>query len=136
MEFDWEDYHSLACELVLDDSPAKKRTSINRSYYSAYCIARDFLISNKAYLNNENKQTINSPESKAHSEVRKTFRDLHNVHGRGDKKIGRKIFKTLNRLRDKRNLADYQKEFSNLENEANKCIIDSRNVIDNLDNFL
>ncbi|MDR2624039.1 MAG: hypothetical protein LBC39_05655 [Methanobrevibacter sp.] len=47
MNFCWRGYHDLACELADNDSSAKKRTSINRSYYSAYCVARDFLIENK-----------------------------------------------------------------------------------------
>ncbi|KZX16156.1 hypothetical protein MBCUT_10220 [Methanobrevibacter cuticularis] len=115
MNFDWVDYYTLACELALDDSPAKKRTSINRSYYSAYCIARDFLIEKKAYLDKENKTKINSKKSEAHYEVRRVYKELYSKHKRGNKKIGRNIFKKLNRLRDKRNDADYELKFSNLD---------------------
>ncbi|WP_409200928.1 hypothetical protein [Methanobrevibacter sp. DSM 116169] len=136
MAFDWKDYHILADELESSNCDAKKRTSINRSYYSAYCVARDLLIDNGAYVDANNKEIINSATSKAHSEVKNTYKDLSFHCKRGDKNLGLQIFKRLNRLRDKRNMVDYQKSFSNLQFEANKCLIDSKFVLDNVENFL
>ncbi|MDR3223675.1 MAG: hypothetical protein LBT66_08115 [Methanobrevibacter sp.] len=141
MNFCWEDYHDLACELANEHCPAKKRTSINRSYYSAYCVARDFLIDNQTYLNKKNKEIINSKSSKAHNEVNRVFHELYQVHKKGNKKIGYEIYLRLNRLRNKRNIVDYELDESdlnmpNLKSEAEKCILDSKYVLNNLDKFL
>jgi hypothetical protein len=136
MSFNWKEFHSLAMELESSDWSAKKRTSINRSYYSAYCIARDFLIENQAYIDRYNKEIINSSKSKAHEEVKKTYGELYFYHRRGDKNTGKEISKSLDRLRKKRNVADYEKNFPNLEFEAKRCLIYSKYILDNVDKFL
>jgi len=55
MSLDWRDYYTLACDLASNNSPANKRISINRSYYSVFFSLKN-LIENKAYLDRNNKK--------------------------------------------------------------------------------
>lgn len=43
MNFDWEEYFNLAKELAGTTEEAKLRSAVSRAYYSAFCLARNYL---------------------------------------------------------------------------------------------
>ena len=43
MKFDWEEYFNLAQELAGTNEEAKLRSAVSRAYYSAFCLARNYL---------------------------------------------------------------------------------------------
>ena len=43
MSFDWSTYLEVAQELASGGTEAKRRSSISRAYYSAFCTAREWL---------------------------------------------------------------------------------------------
>ena len=43
MKFDWEEYFNLAKELAGTTEEAKLRSAVSRAYYSAFCLARNYL---------------------------------------------------------------------------------------------
>ena len=50
MSFDWAEYYVLAKRLRQEDSEAARRTAISRAYYSVFCQARDYLLSEGVIL--------------------------------------------------------------------------------------
>ena len=98
MTFDWSEYLKLAQELAGDaaNSPneeAKLRSSVSRAYYAAFCKARN-------HLRDIDGNQI-PPKVNVHTYVRNQFK---NSSDKSRKKIGN----DLNRLRLRRNKADYE----------------------------
>lgn len=96
MSFDWSQYLRLAEELALQGTAgssqeAKWRSSVSRSYYAAFCIARNHL---------RDVDGIDIPPKDTHKFVQDTFKNS------GDMKR-REIGTCLDRLRVKRNNTDY-----------------------------
>ena len=100
MNFDWIEYLNLAKELrgnhITSNQEAKMRSIISRAYYAVFCKSKEYLSKNK---------NIPIPESKeSHEIVRKTFEML-------SKKEEKHIATILQRLRQRRNMADYSLSF-------------------------
>jgi uncharacterized protein (UPF0332 family) len=99
MPFDWNLYIELAKEL-LDGQRGKDpfqeahlRTSISRSYYGIYCIARNYL----------KDKDIQIPDKDPHKSVREIYSASSNW-------IEIRIGESLGRLLRRRNIADYESD--------------------------
>ncbi|MHC1594076.1 MAG: hypothetical protein ACXQT2_02070, partial [Methanotrichaceae archaeon] len=114
IDFEWIQYLNLAKELARSDNDeAKLRSSISRAYYAAFCNAKNYL---------EDVDHQNVPKDQAHSFVINYFKG----YDEGRKKKSnrrRKIGFDLERMRNKRVMADYQRDATNnltvLSSEAN-----------------
>ncbi len=108
MNFDWSDYLDFAQTLVASKATypsqeAALRTAISRAYYSAFCKSRNYL---RDIDNIQNSRT-----AEIHKLVQET---LKNSENKNRKKIGT----NLERLRRIRNKADYEDNFSDLQQQA------------------
>lgn len=122
MSFDWSEYLELAQELAGEGaSPtseeAKLRSSVSRAYYAAFCKARN-------HLRDIERQTI-PKGGKVHAYVRNQFKDSTD---RPRKKIGN----DLDRLRLRRNKADYDDYVSGLSQMAVASLKSTQDVISTL----
>ncbi len=99
MLFDWNTYKDLAEDLRNRDDEASKRSAISRLYYSVYWKARNL-------LENEDSNFFVSAEN-SHAVVWRKFNNQG--HSR------RTIFNNGQRLKDYRQLADYESEIENIE---------------------
>jgi len=102
MSFNWGDYLALADTLARQSgSPgpeeAALRSAISRSYYAAFCSARNAA--------ETRKEITPSKTGKDHELVIRHFEKSHDLHRR-------KIGMNLRRLRDNRNHADYDNTLS------------------------
>lgn len=116
MSFDWRDYLKLSEELVKRTEESCWRSSISRSYFGVWCIARN----KKGYKNYKTRGKEN----------------IHwiviNAYKRAQNKSLRKVGWSLDELRKARNDADYNEdEFIN-ENFAERMLILAEQVLTNL----
>jgi len=96
MSFDWGLYIQLADELINQQrtqtlQEAYLRSSISRSYYGVFCIARNFLISKRVII----------PRVDTHKFVREQYL---NSPDKTKKKIGKDLYNLLRERKD----ADYE----------------------------
>ena len=115
MSFYWKDYLDLAHKLINDSQSdtleeAYLRSSVSRSYYSIFCLARNFLENNKG-------KTFGKYD--IHKEVRNEFINSADI---SEQMVGQILFD----LRTDRNDADYDDSYSitfqsadNIHNLAN-----------------
>ena len=124
MTFDWSEYLELAQELAGDaaSSPnkdAKLRSAISRAYYAAFCKARNHLRD----IDRDQKLLANPPKVKnVHKYVRNQF---EHSSDRSRKKIGT----DLNRLRLRRNDADYKDVVSGLSQLSTVSLKTTHDII-------
>ncbi len=95
MSFDWSEYVELAEKLIEQDKDKKiesayYRSSVSRSYYGAYCLARDLLINKGFYIS----------RTDAHKTVREAFQQ-------DSRSVTKKVGEDLKRLWGERKNADY-----------------------------
>lgn len=119
MTFDWSEYLKLAQELAGDgagspNEEAKLRSSVSRAYYAAFCKARNHLRDIDGY---QISQHVN-----VHKHVRDQFKDSSN-------KARKKIGTDLDRLRKRRNKADYDDFVNKLPQLTIMSLELSRNII-------
>ena len=124
IDFEWTQYLNLAKKLAQgDNDEAKLRSSISRAYYAAFCNAKN-------YLEDVDHQSV--PKDQAHSFVINYFKGYdEGLKKKSDRR--RKIGFDLERMRNKRVMADYQREATNnltmLSYEANDVLTRSERVI-------
>lgn len=109
MSFDWSHYLELAKELYTGSSgspieEAKLRSTISRAYYAVFCAARNYLLLHRPSVHIP-------PTGDAHKIVKDTFESDPDL-------VRRSIGITLNRLKARRGLADYQDTITNLSSLA------------------
>jgi uncharacterized protein (UPF0332 family) len=123
MNFDWQEYLTLAQELMLNPSPlssgeeARARAAISRAYYAAFIEARNHLHLKEA--------TPVPRRENPHWFVIEQFKNSSD-------KIRRDIGANLERLRLDRNSADYQNQFFAAIFAASTALIIASNVINDL----
>ncbi|MBQ9161012.1 MAG: hypothetical protein IJ122_06800 [Methanobrevibacter sp.] len=129
--FDWYDYYRLADSYSNENDPAKLRTGIGRFYYSSFLESRDFILENKTFLNEYNKNIMQSTSGRVHKETRNTF----NNHPRlNTTNTGVKIAQRLNVLRKYRNMADYDSTNpKHLKHVYDRCKSKSKRIFELLD---
>lgn len=109
MSFDWTHYLSLAQELAGRNLPlspgqeAKDRAAISRAYYAAFCRSRNHL--------RDFDGAVFSKGAKVHAEVKREFANSPD-------NMRRSIARNLDRLRKKRNEADYDDKMPNLSKDT------------------
>jgi len=131
MPFNWNDFISLATYLkdnctILNsdqciDEEATFRTIINRSYYAAFNVAKQFAL--------KEFKTI-SRSGGEHESLIKTFRLFKNENPEY-----KNIATKLGRIKDQRVSADYHSEFQNraVGNAAEMSLSLSQNIITTID---
>jgi uncharacterized protein (UPF0332 family) len=121
MKFDWEEYFNLAKELAGTTEEAKLRSAVSRAYYSAFCLARNYLrdIEQDPTLSRNKTYDIN-----VHKYVADEF-----IHHKSKSKTMREIGNDLNRLRPRRNNADYEDTMFNLPTQATTALKLADNII-------
>ncbi|MEC4686542.1 MAG: HEPN domain-containing protein [Nitrospirota bacterium] len=95
MSFDWSEYVELAEKLIEQEKDEKiesayYRSSVSRSYYGTYCLARDLLLS----------KGFNIPRTNTHMAVREAFQQ-------GSNRVIKQVGEGLGRLWSERKNADY-----------------------------
>ena len=113
MSFDWNSYKDLAKELRKRDEEAAKRSAISRLYYAVYWQARNLLEKEDAnfYVSAEN----------SHATVWRKFNNQG--HSR------RTIFNNGQRLKEYRQMADYESEINKLEDTVEASFILAEKII-------
>src|SRR4028119_2002178 len=111
MKFDWSEYFYLARELAETSEEAKLRSAVSRAYYSAFCLARNYLrdIEQDPTLSRNKTYDIN-----VHKHVADEFIH-HKSNHKSKSKTMREIGNDLKRLRNMRNKADYEDPMFNLK---------------------
>jgi hypothetical protein len=105
MSFVWPEYLDLARELAQQGSggalaEARLRAAISRSYYAAFCQARN-------HLRSRQPQLVFPTDAEIHRFVREQFQ-------RSIEPMSKAVAANLDRLRAWRNLADYEDTVPNL----------------------
>lgn len=128
--FNWYCFYEVGCELLEKEGEKYWRSAIGRFYYAAFCEARDFLISNNIFYNEDLKDDLTSGKSVVHGATRDIFKYAPevNFHNEG-KNISNKLFE----LRDYRNFADYDDQQRNFNFYANRAKADVDVVFRNLE---
>ncbi len=121
MKFDWSEYFNLAKELAETSEEAELRSAVSRAYYSAFCLARNYLrdIEQDPTLSRNKTYDIN-----VHKYVADEF-----IHHKSKSKTMIEIGNDLNRLRPRRNKADYEDTIFNLQKEARTALMLAQNII-------
>ena len=121
MKFDWSEYFNLAKELAETSKEAELRSAVSRAYYSAFCLARNYLrdIQLDPRLSWHKTYDIN-----AHQYVAEEF-----IYHQSKSQIMIEIGKDLSRLRKMRNKADYEDTMFNLKREARTALMLAQNII-------
>ena len=123
MSFDWLEYLDLARELAgsttgLSSQEARLRSAISRSYYAAFCKARNHL------RDKEGVDTIPNG-GQVHSYVRNQFT-------RSPDRVRKRAGTNLNRLRIDRNKADYDDIVTGLPATTKRVLKQSERIISTL----
>lgn len=119
MSFDWNTYKDLAQELRLRDDEASKRSAISRLYYSVYWKAR--------ILIEKENPNFNVPLDNSHTAVWRKFLE---------KGITRKtVFNNGQRLKEYRQMADYESEIEKLEDTVEASFILAEQIIKTLNSL-
>lgn len=121
MTFNWLEYLNLAKDIVnvqpISSIPEeKRRTSVSRAFYAAYCLARNFLRDIEGHDKNRLKQ-----------------QDYVIDQFQSDDPDRNDVYTELDRLRDNRRRADYEDEFSSIDKKVTEALYYSEFIIDRLD---
>ena len=127
MKFDWSEYFNLAKELGETSKEAELRSAVSRAYYSAFCLARNYLRDIQQYPRLWRNKTY---EINAHQYVAEKF-----IYNQSKSQIMIEIGKDLSRLRKMRNKADYEDTMFNLKREARTALMLAQNIILALSNL-
>ncbi len=121
MKFDWSEYFYLAKELAETSEEAELRSAVSRAYYSAFCLARNYLrdIQLDSRLSWHKTYDIN-----AHQYVAEKF-----IYNQSKSQTMIEIGQNLNRLRKMRNKADYEDTIFYLKKEARTALMLAQNIM-------
>ena len=127
MKLDWSEYFNLAKELAETSEEAELRSAVSRAYYSAFCLARNYLrdIQLDPRLSWHKTYDIN-----AHKYVAEKF-----IYNQSKSQTMIEIGQNLNRLRKMRNKAEYEDTIFYLQKEARTALMLAQNIILALSNL-
>jgi uncharacterized protein (UPF0332 family) len=121
MSFDWSDFLTLADALSTTDwdgnREASLRTAISRAYYAAFGEAR---------LRLRSVRLATRRSAAEHGEIATFYATRYGEQGA-------EVAAVLGRLRNRRNAADYDDDFAEVEYICNLSIEDARNLLALLD---
>ncbi|MDO5841707.1 MAG: hypothetical protein Q4Q24_00365 [Methanobrevibacter ruminantium] len=131
--FDWHKFHVVGCRLYESGSEENLRTAINRFYYGSFCQARDYLIHNNIFYDEDLKNDLCSGKGVVHEATRLIFlKEKRLINHRQ----GKKIHDWLVDLRDYRNRVDYNSSTDfNLEFMTRQSKIYSEKIFNTLENL-
>ena len=119
MAFDWSQYLVLAEELAEQPgNEAALRSAVSRAYYAAFCLAREHLLHTTELFGSRSRRPRLS-----HRTVWLTYQ----------RDVDRRIGMDGNRLRELRNLVDYEDVVPNLDNAVRSALSTSRRILASLD---
>lgn len=119
MVFDWSQYLVLAEALATQpDNEAALRSAVSRAYYAAFCSAREYLLNTNMLFGRRPRRPRLS-----HRAVWHTYQ----------RDVDRRIGMDGNRLRELRNLVDYEDVVPDLENAVRSALSTSRRILASLD---
>src|SRR6266566_5704152 len=100
--FDWSEYHRLARELLTHTGESYLRTAVSRAYYYVFHLARQRLVEN---------QFVILEKLDSHKQV------WEKDNGSPDFNC-RKLAEIAKRLKEKREAADYETHFAQIQKDA------------------
>jgi hypothetical protein len=100
--FDWAEYQRLAEELLKEGAERHLRTAISRAYYAVFHLGRGRIDQNRFFV---------LPGQDSHKQVWEKFTDSPDFRCK-------KIAETAKRLKQKREAADYESLYPNIEKDA------------------
>ena len=122
MKFDWSEYFYLAKELAETSEEAELRSAVSRAYYSAFCLARNYLRDTEQDPQLSPNKTY---DGNVHQYVAEQF-----IHHQSKSQTMIEIGKDLIRLRKMRNKADYEDTiFNNWLKEASYALMLAEKII-------
>lgn len=104
--FDWNEYHTLAQELLRGPGEARFRSSISRAYYFVYHIAKQRLLDN---------QFVFPDRKDAHAQVWEKYSAFPHHECA-------KLAEIAKRLKEKREKADYDDLFPRVDKDAAEAL--------------
>ncbi len=117
MSFEWSDFLPLAEELTAVDLNANReaclRTAISRAYYAVFGIARQHA---------RTLRLVTRQSAAEHGEIATFYTKRYG-------ETGEKIAIALGRLRNRRNAADYDDDFADVEDICLLSIEDARDLL-------
>lgn len=114
--FNWEEYINFAKALMsATASEAAKRSAVSRSYYGAFILARN--------LATERGWVTGSRDNSVH-------RDVINYYINHPTRKVKQIGTNLDRLRNSRNIADYENFFAKIDENTIKSIRRAEHIKD------
>jgi len=116
MNFDWKDFVRLAENLMNHNDEASLRSAISRAYYGVFCISRN----KKGFKNYKLKKGEN-----IHWIIINKYK---NSHDKNEKIVG----KYLDDLRRNRNYSDYDEDETIDFKRAQRVLIKTKKILDNL----
>ena len=119
MTFDWSQYLVLAEALATQpDNEAALRSAVSRAYYAAFCLAREHLLNTHIpYRSRPHRPRL------SHRAVWRTYQ----------RDVDRRIAMDGNRLRELRNLVDYEDVVHDLDSAVRSALSMSRRILASLD---
>ena len=108
--FDWIEYYNLADELARRANEASRRSAISRAYYYIYHLALARAVGNGF-------QMIAGEAS---------HKQLWRTYGESPEYRCKELAVIANRLKEKRERADYNKYYPRIDDEVNQLINDAR----------
>jgi hypothetical protein len=111
--FNWFDYFNLAEELLQHEGEAYQRSAVSRAYYAVYCNARNRLQLGGEYAPQEDETE--------HTHVWNTFR-------RGPERERIQIGELGHRLRERRNMVDYEDYIERLSDVVDDAMIRAHRI--------
>jgi hypothetical protein len=120
--FDWRGYVDLADDLLTlrPNDEAAQRAALSRAYYGAFGVAREYLLT---------KRGMTVISFNAHYHVWAVF-------AQAPKGIEQRIAQEGNRLKRRRDLADYEANYSRLAIEAAKWVARARRLVADIDSLM
>lgn len=117
MSFDWKEYLNLARFLAAEpgisfDQEAASRSAVSRAYYAAFCHARNYARDRHGF--SPKGDPSDHPEVRTHFKKRAGFQ---------------KIALGLDRLRQRRNMADYENSVPSLPGDLAAALREAADVL-------
>jgi uncharacterized protein (UPF0332 family) len=117
--FDWRGYVDLADDLLIlrPNDEAAQRSALSRAYYGVFGVARDYLLT---------KRGVAIAAFNVHYHVWATF-------AQAPRGVEQRIAQEGNRLKRRRDLADYEGNYARLATESSRWVARARRLVADID---
>jgi hypothetical protein len=119
--FDWRGYLDLADDLLSlrPNDEAAQRSALSRAYHGAFGVARDYLLTSRG---------VAISSFNAHYHVWAAF-------AQAPRGVEQRIAQEGNRLKRRRDLADYEANYLGVASEATRWVARARRLIADIDSL-